>query len=315
MKKSGRPLSTYSIVAFDPGSGQLGVAVQSHWFSVGPLVPWARSGVGAVATQAFVKVSYGPNGLERMQSGMSAPEALQSLLAEDENIDVRQVGMVDAQGRAAAHTGKKAVPAAGHLVGDGYTVQANLMEKETVWPAMARAFESAEGDLADRLVRALEAAESEGGDIRGRQSAAILVVNGQPTGRPWEDRLIELRVEDHPQPVQELRRLLTLQRLYDLLNVGDEWLAKGDLERAMASYAQALDMAPDQATNGEAAFWTGITLAGEGQVEQAIHFLSRAQKVHVKWAELVDRLPAGGMLKDDRELIETLKRGMQQPTA
>src|SRR6185295_2337315 len=180
-----RPVHTFSIVCRDPATGELGVAVQSHWFSVGSVVPWAEAGVGAVATQSFVDPSYGKNGLDLMRAGTSAPDALKMLLAKDSSRDVRQVAMIDARGRVAAHTGAKDIPAAGHIIGTNFSVQANLMLNETVWPAMAKAFTSAKGDLADRMMAALDAAQSAGGDIRGRQSAALIVVTGKPTGKPW----------------------------------------------------------------------------------------------------------------------------------
>src|SRR5215475_7133242 len=204
MRAESRPVHTYSIVARDSQTGQLGVAVESHWFSVGSVVPWAEAGVGAVATQSVVDPSYGPLGLAFMRAGRPAPEVLGALLAADEGRDVRQVGMVDAQGRAATHTGKLCIPAAGGQSGEQYSVQANLMDKPTVWPAMAKAFEAAKGDLAERLLVALEAAQSEGGDIRGKQSAALIVVKAQSTGRPWADRIFDLRIEDHPEPLVEL---------------------------------------------------------------------------------------------------------------
>lgn len=207
-----RPVATYSIVARDPQTGDMGVAVQSHWFSVGSVVSWAEAGVGAVATQSFVDPAYGPLGLELMRAGKSAPEALAALLAADDQREVRQVGMVDATGGLATHTGTKCIPAAGSRIGSDFVVQANLMDRETVWPAMARAFESTRGDLADRLLAALDAAETEGGDIRGRQSAALLVVKGQASGAPWADRIFDLRVEDHLEPLQELRRLVLVHR-------------------------------------------------------------------------------------------------------
>ncbi|HEY7408378.1 MAG TPA: DUF1028 domain-containing protein, partial [Gemmatimonadaceae bacterium] len=177
-----RPVATYSIVARDSVTGEIGVAVQSHWFSVGALVPWAEAGVGAVATQSFVDPRYGPLGLELIRLGRSAPDALRALVSSDADSAVRQVAMIDAQGRVAAFTGTRAIRAAGQRIGAQYSVQANLMEKPTVWPAMARAFETARGDLAERLLAALEAAEREGGDIRGRQSAAIVVVGPTSTG-------------------------------------------------------------------------------------------------------------------------------------
>ena len=203
-----RPVHTFSIVARDPQTGELGVAVQSHWFSVGSIVPWAEAGIGAVATQSFVDPSYGKLGLDLMRAGKSAPDTLKSLLAGDEGRDVRQVAMIDAQGRVAAHTGSKDIQAAGHIVGRDYSVQANLMLDEKVWPAMSRAFETTKGDLAERMLAALDAAQEAGGDIRGRQSAALIVVSGKPTGRSWSDRLFDLRVDDHSEPLKELRRLV-----------------------------------------------------------------------------------------------------------
>lgn len=308
-----RPVATYSIVARDTITGELGVAVQSHWFSVGPLVPWGEAGVGVVATQSFVDPRYGPLGLELMRLGRTGPEALRALVSTDADSAVRQVAILDAGGAVAAFTGDRAIAAAGHHVGVQYAVQANLMDRATVWPAMARAYESGEGDLAERLLLALEAAEREGGDIRGRQSAAILIVGPENTGRPWNDRVVDLRVEDHPDPLGELRRLVTLSRVYRKLNEGDEWVTRGDMARAVAAYGEALGMAPDAATGGEAAFWTGISLVAAGQVSEGIPFLQRAQAAHARWAELVGRLAAAGLLPDDAELVARLQREMTQP--
>ncbi|PYS69990.1 MAG: hypothetical protein DMF69_15115, partial [Acidobacteria bacterium] len=207
-----RPVHTFSIVARDPTTGELGVAVQSHWFSVGPIVPWAEAGVGAVATQSFVNPNYGKLGLEMMRDGKSAPDTLKELLAKDEGREVRQVAMIDSQGRVDAFTGKNDIQAAGHIVGKDFSVQANLMLNDKIWPAMARAFEATKGDLADRMLAALDAAQLAGGDIRGRQSAALIVVTGKPTGQAWKDRTFDLRIDDSPQPLRELRRLVTLQR-------------------------------------------------------------------------------------------------------
>ncbi|HSG07669.1 MAG TPA: DUF1028 domain-containing protein [Longimicrobiales bacterium] len=293
---SRRPVATYSIVARDSVTGEMGVAVQSHWFSVGAIVPWAEAGVGAVATQSFVEPSYGPLGLELMRTGRSAPEALKALVSTDANEAVRQVAMVDAQGRVSAHTGSSAIFAAGHHVGNGFSAQANLMENPTVWDAMARAFESSRGDLAERLLAALEAAEGEGGDIRGRQSAAIVVVSGTSTGAPWLDRKFDLRVEDHPTPVPELRRLVHLQRAYNALNEGDGLVTDGDIEGAMGAYTRAMELVPDEATNGEAPFWVGITLASIDREDEAVPYLLRAVGQDSRWTELVRRLPAAGLL-------------------
>ncbi len=294
---------TYSIVARDPKTGDFGVAVQSHWFSVGPTVPWAEAGVGAVATQSFVRVDYGPKGLALMRGGKSAEQALQELLAADPQKDVRQVAMVDAQGRVVSWTGPRCIAAAGHQQGAGYSVQANLMDKPTVWPAMARAYEGAQGDLAERLLAALEAAEAEGGDIRGRQSAALLVVRAQSTGEPWRDRLVDLRVDDHPQPLAELRRLLTLNRAYDEMNLGDEAFAAGKVEEALAHYTRGTQLAPDIA---ELPFWQAVTLFAAGREEQALPIFREVFAREERWARLVPRLPAAGLLPDDPKKIEKI---------
>jgi len=306
-----RPVATYSIVARDSVTGEIGVAVQSHWFSVGPIVAWAEAGVGAVATQSFIEPAYGPLGLELMRLGRGAPDALRALVSTDRDEAVRQVAMIDAQGRVAAHTGARAIQAAGHHTGAQYSVQANLMGRASVWPAMARAYETTPGDLADRLLAALEAAEREGGDIRGRQSAALVIVAGQSTGRPWADRRFDLRIEDHPDPIAELRRLVLLARAYRKLNEGDEWMTRNDLAQAMGAYREATTIVPDAATNGEAAFWTGITLAGAGREADALRYLRRAYAADRRWAELVGRLPASGLLPADTALAQRLVAGMK----
>jgi uncharacterized Ntn-hydrolase superfamily protein len=309
-----RPVATYSIVARDSLTGEMGVAVQSHWFSVGAIVPWAEAGVGAVATQSFVEVSYGPLGLELMRLGRSAPEALRALVSTDSDEAVRQVAMVDASGAVATHTGSRAIYAAGHHTGVGYSTQANMMESPSVWDAMAHAYETAEGDLAERLLAALEAAQQEGGDIRGRQSAAIVVVAGESTGRPWIDRRFDLRVEDHPEPVAELRRLVHLQRAYLELNEGDARVTAGDLEGAMQSYSRAMELVPDAATNGEAPFWVGVTLAAAGREDEAMPYLHRAYEEDARWAELMRRLPTAGLLPNE-EIAERLAEAMRQGSA
>jgi uncharacterized Ntn-hydrolase superfamily protein len=297
---------TYSIVARDPATGQLGVAVQSHWFSVGPIVAWAEAGVGAIATQSFVEPSYGPLGLELMRSGRSAEEALRGLVAADPHPEVRQVAFIDAKGMVAVHTGDKAIEAAGHKKGRNYSVQANLMLKPTVPGAMARAFERAKGDLTERLLVALEAAQAEGGDIRGSQSAAILVVSGKPTGRPWADRMVDLRVEDHREPLKELRRLVQLGRAYQRMNAGDEAVAQKNIARAREEYGAAERMLPDSVTNGEIVFWHAVTLANTGRVEESLPLFRRAFAQDLNWAELVRRLPKAGQLPEDPKVIERI---------
>ncbi len=278
---------TYSIVARDPRTGELGVAVQSHWFSVGPIVPWARVGVGAVATQANAEISYGPRGLELMASGLPAPEALKRLLAEDPISATRQVAMVDAEGHVAAHTGAGCIPFAGDIAADGVSCQANIMANETVWPAMLEAYRASDAaPLRDRLLGALDAAEAHGGDIRGRQSAAILVVPAE--GNPW-DTTVSLRVEDHPDPLSELRRLTELGEAYRLADVADELTGLGHHEEAAEVFQQASALAPD---NHELLFWGGLGAAHAGELELGVSLVRRAIELQPGWGELLPRLPA-----------------------
>jgi uncharacterized Ntn-hydrolase superfamily protein len=290
-----RPVHTYSIVARDPTTGDLGVAVQSHWFSVGSVVTWAEPGVGAVATQSFVDPAYGPLGLALLRAGKSPKEALDGLLAADAGRDVRQVAFIDASGRVAAHTGKSCIFAAGHEVGEGFSVQANLMEKPTVWPAMARAYRAAKGDLADRMLAALEAAEAEGGDIRGRQSAALLIVSGKPTGKPWAGRLFDLRVDDHPQPLVELRRLIKLQRAYNHMNAGDVAVEHKDNEAALREYKAAAALVPE---SDEMVYWHAVALVGMGRTAEALPMFRKLFAKEPRWRELTRRLPASGLMPE-----------------
>ena len=295
-----RPVHTFSIVARDPATGELGVAVQSHAFSVGSGVSWAEAGVGAVATQSFIDPAYGPLGLDLMRAGRSAPDSLKSLIAGDDGRDVRQVAMIDSSGRVAAHTGVKCIPAAGNHVGDGYSVQANLMDNDNVWPAMAKAFESAKGDLAERMLQALEAAQAAGGDIRGMQSAAILVVKGVSSGKPWNDKIFDLRVEDSPQPLAELRRLVNFQRANNLANDGDRYLEKKDYAAGLKAYSEAEALLPDFA---EMAFWHGVALANTGKVDDSLPIFAKAYKLYPKFRELPPRLAKVGLLPDDPKVI------------
>ncbi len=294
---------TYSIVARDPETGQLGVAVQSNWFSVGAIVPWAEAGVGAVATQSFVEPAYGPLGLALMRAGKSAPDALKSLLAGDAQASVRQVAMVDAEGRVATHTGEHCIVAAGHRAGANYSAQANLMLKDTVWDAMAKAFENTKGELVDRLMAALDAAQAEGGDIRGKQSAALVVVSGKPTGRSWTDRLFDLRVEDHPEPVVELKRLVKLQRAYNHMNAGDEFFGKGDVPSALSEYASAERLVPE---NIEMVFWHAVTLVNAKRIEESLPLFKRVFAADRNWATLTPRLPKSKLLPDDPKIIQQI---------
>ena len=298
-----RPVATYSIVARDAVTGELGVAVQSHWFSVGSVVPYAEAGVGAVATQSFVDSSYGPLGLDLMRAGKSAEEALAALLAADANRDVRQVAMVDSKGRVATHTGARCIVAAGHATGAAFSVQANLMENATVWPAMKRAFEDEPGDLAARMLAALEAAEAAGGDIRGRQAAALLVVKAASTGRPWADRRFDLRIEDHPAPLVELRRLLVLARAYEHMNRGDELATEARWDEAGREYGAAAKLAPEIA---ELPFWHAVTLAAAGRLDEARPLFADVFAREPRWRALVPRLPAAGLLPADERLLAAI---------
>jgi len=293
---------TYSIVARDPATGDMGVAVQSHWFSVGSVVTWAEAEVGAVATQSFVDPGYGMRGLDLMRRGVSAPEALDQLVKADQQRDGRQVAMIDAQGRVSAYTGKSAIAAAGHRVGREYSVQANLMANDKVWPAMAAAYESTRGDLADRLLAALDAAEAAGGDIRGRQSAALLVVKAKSTGRPWAgaDRVFDVRVDDHPQPLAELRRLVRLQRAYNHANRGDELMTEKKIEAALVEYKAASVLAPEVL---ELPFWHAVTLASIGRESDALPIFKQVFSKEPIWADLLPRLPAAGLFPNDQMLI------------
>ena len=298
-----RPVHTFSIVARDAATGELGVAVQSHWFSVGPIVAWAEAGVGAVATQSFVDPSYGKNGLDMMRAGKSAPDTLQELLKKDEARDVRQVAMIDSQGRVDAWTGKNDIQAAGHIVGKNFSVQANLMLNDKVWPAMAQAFESSKGDLAERMLAALDAAQAAGGDIRGRQSAALIVVTGKPTGQAWKDRTFDLRVDDSPQPLLELRRLVTLQRAYNHMNAGDLAVEKKDNEGALREYGAAEQLVPD---NAEMIYWHAVALVNMGRIDDSLPLFRRVFAMDPNWVTLTPRLPKSGLLPDDPQLIKKI---------
>jgi uncharacterized Ntn-hydrolase superfamily protein len=281
---------TYSIIARDPHTGELGVAVQSHWFSVGPIVPWARPGVGAVATQGNVEVAYGPRGLELLAQGLGAPAALARLVAEDPLSDSRQVAIVDAHGAVAAHTGSACMSFAGDVQGDGVSCQANIMASATVWAAMLRAFETTAGTLTARLLAALDAAEAEGGDLRGRQSAAILVVPA--AGNVW-DTVTALRVEDHPEPLSELARLVGLDNAYRLADLGDERSAQGRHDEAARLFLQAAELARAGGQDSdELRFWAGLGAAQVGDMDGALTHVRAAIQINPRWRELLKRLPS-----------------------
>lgn len=296
--------ATFSIVARDSVTGDIGVAVQSHYFAVGPIVPWAEPGVGAVATQSLVEVSYGPKGLALMRDGRSAPQALKELLSQDEYRDVRQVAMIDADGKVAAHTGDKCIPDAGDRAGAQYSVQANLMSNKSIWPAMARAYESARGDLADRLIAALEAGQRAGGDIRGQQSAAIVIVRGKRSARPWADKILDLRVEDNPRPIQELKRLVTLWRAYRRVDEGDAFVTEGKIDSAMIAYREGARLAP---TNMEILFWQAAALWKLGKEKEASPLFKKVFAADKRWVDLVPRLVPAGLLDGDPAGIKRIQ--------
>jgi uncharacterized Ntn-hydrolase superfamily protein len=298
------PLShTFSIVARDPETGDMGVAVQSHWFSVGSIVAWGEAGVGVVATQSFVNPSFGQYGLELLKKGMTAQEAVDTLIASDVGRDFRQLAIVDSKGNSAAYTGSKCIAEAGNITGDNYSVQANMMLKNTVWGAMSEAFTNAKGPLAERLVAALEAAQKEGGDIRGKQSACLLVVRGKPTGNIWEDRLIDLRVEDNPDPIKEIKRLLKVYRAYEHMNNGDLAVEKNDMKLAMEEYNAAMKMFPD---NLEMKYWTAISLANTGDIEKALPMFKDIFIEDNNWKELTKRLVPVGLLNVDAKSLQLI---------
>jgi uncharacterized Ntn-hydrolase superfamily protein len=297
---------TFSIVARDAKTGEMAVGVQSHWFSVGTLVPWGEAGVGVVATQSFVNKSYGAKGLALIKQGKTATEALAELVAADEGRDVRQVAMIDTNGNVNAHTGKKCIDFATHIVGKNFSVQSNMMLNDKVCPAMAKAFEASEGKpLAERILIALQAAQAVGGDIRGKQSAAILVVAGKSNGQLWNERLIDLRVDDNAFPLVEMDRLLKLYRAYEHMDKGDLATEKNDMKLAMKEYSTAMKMFPK---NLEMQYWTAITLANNKKVKDAAVMLQKIYKQDANWRELTKRLPKVNLLTvSETELKELIQ--------
>ena len=326
-----RPVNTFSIVARDPQTGEIGVAVQSHWFAVGQIVPWAEAGVGAVATQSFVDPSYGKLGLDLLRAGKSAPEALRGLLGSDASCEVRQVAMIDASGNVATFTGSRDIQAAGGVasggsaaekiacgtaggslsIGTTFAAQANLMSNEKIWPAMAKAYAESSGDLADRLLAALDAAQSVGGDIRGKQSAALIVVTGKPSGKRWLDEEFNLRVDDAPEPLKELRRLVALQRAYNHMNAGDLATEHNDNEGALREYSAAETIASNtpgipSSRYAEMIYWHAVALVNMKRTDEAVPLFAKAFRLEPGWRELTSRLPRSKLLPDDPALIEKI---------
>jgi uncharacterized Ntn-hydrolase superfamily protein len=293
---------TYSVVALDEQTGELGVAVQSRWLASGAVVPWARPGVGAIATQAFTDARYGAAGLDLLAAGRTPDAVLDDLLAGDPDPGVRQIGIVDAAGRSAVHTGAECVREAGHVTGRGVTVQANMMERATVWPAMLAAFEQGAGDLADRLMAALRAAEGEGGDVRGRQAAAILVVPGGPDPKPWRTRF-DLRIDDSRDPLGELARLLRLGRAYEALDEGLEAVAVGELAAALALIERAAALAPD---DDQLRLWLAVAVFESGDEVRGRKLYQSALAVEPRAGEHLRRFVAAGQLPGRERLVAML---------
>jgi len=294
---------TYSIVARDTVTGEMGVAVQSHWFSVGSIVTWGKAGVGVVATQSFVNPSFGPRGLSLLDNGLSPQLAVKTLLGLDEGRDVRQLAIIDVEGNVEAYTGVNCIEAAGHIIGDNFSVQANLMDNSRVWPAMAKSFENSTGSLAHRMLLAMEAGQKEGGDIRGKQSVAILVVKDKSTGNKWEDTVVDLRVEDHKEPLKEMRRLLNIYSAYDFMNKGDLAIEKNDFMLAKKHYKNAQKLNPD---NLEMKYWYAVTLANNGELKEAKIILKDIFEKNNNWRILTSRLIKSKLLLISNEQLQEI---------
>ena len=303
----GQLVHTYSIVARDKVTGEMAVGVQSHWFSVGTIVSWGQSGVGVVATQSFVNPAFGPDGLKLMKEGKDAKKAVDLLIEGDEGRDYRQLAVLDAEGMVSAYTGKRCIASAGHRVGDNYSVQANMMLNDKVVPAMAKAFENNEGlPLAERIIRVLQAAQEAGGDIRGRQSAALILVSPDPAPHPWQDKKIDIRVDDHSEPLVELHRILQVHRAYEHMNRGDLAVEKGDMVTALKEYGTAEQMFPD---NLEMKYWKAVALANNQRLSEALPIFREVFIADENWRELSRRLPESGLLNlQEEELNEILEQ-------
>lgn len=284
---------TYSIIGFDTEAGEIGIGVQSRWFHAGQDLAWIEPGVGAVCTQAMTEPSYGPGGLELLRAGRSPAEALEQLTAADPGRDVRQVAIGDLTGRFAQHTGSRCVASAGHAAGENCCAQGNMLASDACWGAMVAAFEASDAPLADRLLAALDAAESEGGDARGRQAARLLVRPSQPTGSPWSDRIVDLSVVDHPQPLVELRRLLALHRAYRRLSHALDLVGAGDVASAVAEVDAAAASAPD---DDQIAFWRSTVLGASGRPGDAVAAFQSAVRAHPGWPQYLQSCVDAGLL-------------------
>ena len=297
---------TYSIVARDAKTGEIAVGVQSHWFSVGTVVPWAKAGVGAIATQSFVNTEYGRKGIPLLAKGVSPEEVFKTIAKTDEGKTFRQVGIIDAKGRTFAHTGEKNVKFANHITGENFSVQANMMKNEKVVPAMAKAFKKyAELPLAERIIKVLEAAQNAGGDIRGKQSAALIVVSGERNEIENQPHQIDLRVDDHQNPVQELSRLLLVKRGYELMNQADVAIERNQVEKALSLYNRAEELMPE---NQEVKFWKAVGLLNTGETRRGLEQLKYVFKQNRDWQEMIQRLPASGLLEVEKRTMDIIEK-------
>jgi uncharacterized Ntn-hydrolase superfamily protein len=300
----GRLVHTYSIVAKDKVTGEMAVGVQSHWFSVGTIVSWGKSGVGVVATQSFVNPAFGPDGIKGMTEGKNAEQVLDILIEGDEGRDFRQLAVVDADGIVSAYTGKKCIASAGHFIGDNYSVQANMMLNDKVVPAMAKAFEKNDDlPLAERIIKVLQAAQAAGGDIRGMQSAVLIVVGPDPAPHPWQDKKIDIRVDDHPEPLKELDRILQVHRAYEHMNRGDLAVETGDMATALKEYGAAEQLFPD---NLEMKYWKAVALANNQRLAEALPIFREVFAADGNWRELTRRLPESGLLNLPEEGLKKI---------
>ena len=276
---------TYSIVARDRETGELGVAVQSRAFNTGAIVPWAAPGVGVVATQSYTEPSYGPLGLDLLRAGKTPEEALAELVAADDEPEYRQVAILDGKGRVAVHVGEACIPAAGFAAGEGFSAQANMVDSERVWESMAESFERSEGPLANRLIDALDAAEAAGGDWRGRQAGGIIVVAAE--GEPWA-RELDVRVDDHDDPLGELRRLVRLRQAYGAMRGppgpdAEDLAVLHELDRTLARI---------------------FGLTATGQMAEARELLQPLLDAEPRWADFVRTLADRGLLPHAAELLQ-----------
>ncbi|SEA72093.1 DUF1028 domain-containing protein [Psychroflexus halocasei] len=295
---------TFSILARDAETGEMAVGVQSHWFSVGTAVPWAKSGVGVVATQSFVSKRYGYEGIELLEKGYTPEKALNHLLKQDQNKAYRQVAMLNNDGKIAVHTGEKCVESAGHKIGDNFVVQANMMLNDEVIERMYDAYKmNLHLPLAERVMSAMHAAQGTGGDIRGKQSAALVVVSSEKPKNPWDDRIIDLRVDDHQNPIKELDRLLNVHRAYEFMNKGDVAMENQNTEAALDAYGKAEKLLPN---NTEMKFWKAVALVNSGDVKKAVPLFERIFSIDKNWQKLLERLPKADLLNIQPQALNYL---------